>query len=179
MDRSHDLVVRCIPVLRRYARALTRDRDRADDLVQDTLERAWTRLHLWRGGVDPKPWLFSILHSIHISGERRRGRAPVLVPLDLVDGPEAGASAAGAVAGPDGTEARIDLRRVIGAFDTLPDGQREVLLLVAVEGFSYHEVAEILMIPIGTVMSRLSRARERLRTALEPTVRAERTKDGA
>ena len=156
MGDPQDLVVRCIPSLRRYAHALTRDPDSADDLVQDTLERAWSRIHLWRGEENIRPWLFRILHSIHVSRERRRQRRPVLMPLD-------DDLAAGNVASP---EASSDLRRVASACDQLPDEQRQVLLLVVLEGFSYQQVADILVIPIGTVMSRLFRARERLRMCL-------------
>ena len=159
-----DLVVRCIPHLRRYARALTRDIQSADDLVQDALERAWGRLHLWRGEGDIRPWLFSILHSMHANGERRRRRSPSFLPLvDELPG--------AAVSNP---EATAELREVVAAFKTLAEEQRQVLLLVVLEQFSYQQVADVLGIPLGTVMSRLFRARERLRMALCPPENLER-----
>ncbi len=142
-----DLVVRCIPHLRRYARGLTRDVQSADDLVQDALERAWSRLHLWRGEGDIRPWLFSILHSINANDERRRRRSPSFLPLS-------------------NPEATAELREAVAAFGALAEEQRQVLLLVVLEQFSYQEVADILGIPLGTVMSRLFRARERLRIAI-------------
>jgi RNA polymerase sigma-70 factor, ECF subfamily len=151
-----DLVVRCIPHLRRYARALTKDVQSADDLVQDALERAWSRLHLWRGEGDIRPWLFSILHSIHVDGERHRRRSPPFLRL-VGELPVAGVS---------NPEATAELREVFAAFDRLAEEQRQVLLLVVLEQFSYQQVADILGIPLGTVMSRLFRARERLRLAL-------------
>ena len=163
-DGPADLVVRCIPHLRRYARALTRDVESADDLVQDALKRAWSRLHLWRGGGDIRPWLFSMLHGIHIDGERRRCGSPPFLPL-VDELPVAG------VANP---EATTELREVAVAFEMLPEEQRQVLLLVVLEQFSYQEVADILGIPLGTVMSRLFRARERLRTALRSPENSER-----
>ena len=159
-----DLVVRCIPHLRRYARGLTRDVQGADDLVQDALERAWSRLPLWRGEGDIRPWLFSILHGIHVDGERRRRRSPSFLPL--VDGHP--------VAGISNPEARAELREVVAAFDTLAEEQRQVLLLAVLEQFSYRQVADVLGIPLGTVMSRLFRARERLRMALRSAGKPER-----
>ena len=159
-----DLVVRCIPHLRRYARGLTRDVQSADDLVQDALERAWSRLHLWRGEGDIRPWLFSILHSINANDERRRRRSPSFLPL-VDELPVAGVS---------NPEATAELREVVAAFGALAEEQRQVLLLVVLEQFSYQEVADILGIPLGTVMSRLFRARERLRTALRSPENSER-----
>lgn len=159
-----DLIVRCIPHLRRYARGLTRDLQSADDLVQDALERAWSRLPLWRGEGDIRPWLFSILYSIHVSGERRRRHAPSFLPLveNL------------AVACLSNPEAATELREVVAAFDLLAEEQRQVLLLAVLEQFSYRQVADVLGIPLGTVMSRLSRARERLRMTLRSSEDRER-----
>ena len=145
-------LVELIPRLRRYARALVGDRTTADDLVQDTLERAWSKLHLYRRGTDLRAWLFTVMHNVHVN----RIRATRAVdPLDD-DMPEL------AQPQPDTLLVR-DLDRAIAR---LPADQRAVLLLVTLEEMSYEEVARTLGIPIGTVMSRLSRAREKLRAMM-------------
>jgi len=144
-----------IPKLRRYARALTGDDGEADDLIQDTLERALARLGQWRDGDSPRKWLFSILHNLHVDGLRRKSRRPPHVGLDSV-GADQSAPAA------DGASGR-DLDR---ALQLLPSEQREVVLLVGLEGLSYAEAAEVLAIPVGTVMSRLARGRGRLRALM-------------
>lgn len=147
-------LVELIPRLRRYARALVGDRGAADDLVQDTLERAWAKLHLYRRGTDLRAWLFTVMHNVHVN--KVRATRPT-DPIDE-DSPElAQRSTQG-----DGLVVR-DLDRSISL---LPDEQRAVLLLVALEDMSYEEVARALGIPIGTVMSRLSRAREKLRALM-------------
>jgi len=146
-----------IPRLRRYARALTGGRDAADDLVQDTLERAWTKLHLWRSGSDLRAWLFTIMHNVHVNQLRSRAGAAML-PLDD-DVPDAPVRAT--------QSDLLEVRDVQTAVNRLPVEQREVLLLVALEHMSYQETATTLGIPIGTVMSRLARARERLRSILD------------
>jgi len=144
-------LVELIPRLRRYARALAGDRATADDLVQDTLERAWSKLHLYRRGSDLRAWLFTVMHNVHVNRVRA---ARVTDPLDE-EMPELASRA------PQGDALVVrDLDRAIAR---LPDEQRAVLLLVALEEMSYEEVARSLGIPIGTVMSRLSRAREKLR----------------
>jgi RNA polymerase sigma-70 factor (ECF subfamily) len=145
-----------IPRLRRYARALTGDRSRADDLVQDTLERALVKLHLWHPGSDLRAWLFTIMHNVHINQLRAHAGA---VSASLDD--EAMQLAAQPVQ-PD----MLELRDLQGMLLRLPDEQREVLLMVGLEQLTYGETAAALGIPIGTVMSRLSRARERLRSLL-------------
>ena len=139
----------CLPRLRRYARALTGDSARADDLVQDTVERGWSRIGQWRPDGDMRAWLFGIMHNLHIDQLRRL--PPPAVALD--DG-ELPAAPAPAVLEPG------DLER---ALQQLSPAQREVLLLVALEDMRYEDVAATLDIPLGTVMSRLSRARENLR----------------
>jgi len=142
-----------IPALRRFARALARDAETADDLVQDTLVRALRGEHLFHGG-DLRTWTFTIL--LNLDRNRRRGlaRRPILAVIEDVDpaGPP----------GTDGTGRDIERGLVL-----LPQEQREVLLLVTLEGLSYREAAEVQGVPIGTVMSRLSRARTALRTHLE------------
>ncbi|HEY1132465.1 MAG TPA: RNA polymerase sigma factor [Roseateles sp.] len=149
-----------LPRLRRYARVLRRNREDADDLVQDTLERAWSRMGYWQGVGDMRTWLFSIMHNLHVDA-LRRGR------LDTVDldgqAPEVPVAAAQAE-----WLALRDLQRALLA---LPAEQREVLLLVALDGMAYAEIAQTLGIPAGTVMSRLSRGRERLRQLMSHEVR--------
>ncbi|HZM35622.1 MAG TPA: sigma-70 family RNA polymerase sigma factor [Burkholderiales bacterium] len=147
-------LVDLIPRLRRYARALAGDRSSADDLVQDTLERAWAKLHLYRRGTDLRAWLFTVMHNVHVNKVRATRSTD---PLDD-EMPEL-AQGAGQ---PDALMVR-DLDRAIAR---LPAEQRAVLLLVTLEEMSYEQVARTLGIPIGTVMSRLSRAREKLRAMM-------------
>jgi len=145
-----------LPRLRSYARALCGNREDADDLVQATLERAWAKLALWRGVADMRAWLFGIMHNLHVDG-LRRGRLHT-VPMDDST-PEI------PVAGEQGE--RLAVLDLHAALARLPAEQREVLLLVALEDMAYAEVAQVLDIPLGTVMSRLSRGRERLRQLME------------
>lgn len=145
-------IVEHIPRLRRYARALAGDRYSADDLVQDTLERAFNKLHLWRPGSDMRAWLFSIMHNVFVN--QTRSRRPE-VELNSEELPAVAVKATQAE--------RVEIAEVEKALRSLSGEQREVLLLVGVEQMTYDEVAKTLSIPIGTVMSRLSRARERLR----------------
>jgi len=147
-----------IPALRRYARALTRDRATADDLVQDCLERAIARWHQWRKEGNPRAWLFSILHNLamHRLGKMRPGRQ-----IAIEDADES------AVARPADQPDRIQHRDLLRALDQLNEAQRSILLLVGVEDLSYAEAAKVLDVPIGTVMSRLSRAREKLAQIME------------
>ena len=145
-----------IPRLRRYARALVGREGEADDLVQDCLERAIVKIDLWRDGESPRRWLFTILHNIHV--DRRRGllRRPEVVELsDSIADPTASAAEG------------ITKCEVSAALQKLPEEQRETVLLVGLEGLSYAETADVLGVPIGTVMSRLSRGRDRLRQLLE------------
>jgi len=153
MDR--DQVVALIPRLRRYARALVADPGAADDLVQDTLERALGKFHLWKPGTDLRAWLFTIMHNVFVNQIRRR-RESVAFDEEATELPVRPAH--------DGALATRDLQR---ALERLPSEQREVLLLVVLEEMSYQEVARALEVPIGTVMSRLSRARDKLRTAMD------------
>lgn len=146
-----------IPRLRRYARALTGDRMQADDLVQDTLARAWEKLTFWQRGTDLRAWLFTILHNLYANDVRRRKRRPELLALDdtELDAPQ-----------PDTADSGLAMRDLESALRRLPDEQRAVLLLVSLEELSYEDTARALSIPVGTVMSRLSRARERLRALM-------------
>ena len=145
-----------VPRLRRYARALAGNRDDADDLVQDTLERAWAKSGRWHGVADMRAWLFSIMHNLHVDGIRRPKLATVLMDDDT---PEV------AVEPTQGERlAVLDLQ---AALDLLPIEQKQIVLLVALEDMAYADVAVALGIPVGTVMSRLSRGRERLRALME------------
>jgi RNA polymerase sigma-70 factor (ECF subfamily) len=142
-----------IPRLRRYARALAGDRDRADDLVQDTLERALAKFHLWRHGSDLRAWLFAIMHNVFVNQLKARRE------LTLDEATEAGLESL-----PQAD--MLEIRDLDAALRRLPHEQREVLLLVGLEQFSYAEAGKALDIPVGTVMSRLSRGRERLRALM-------------
>lgn len=148
-------IVEQIPRLRRYARALCQSVHAADDLVQDTLERALRKKTLWQTGSHLRPWLFTIMHNIFVNQVRYQGRQSMTLELDenLRD----------ASAGPESLMYAQQLRNSIG---NLPGEQKEVFLLVSLEGFAYEEVATIMNVPVGTVMSRLSRAREKLRQQL-------------
>jgi RNA polymerase sigma factor (sigma-70 family) len=141
-----------LPRLRRYARVLRRNREDADDLVQDTLERAWSRAGLWRGVGDMRTWLFSIMHNLHVDALRRGRLDTIDLDAQIPEVPVAP------------TQGQIlTVRDLDTALAALPAEQREVLLLTALDGLAYAEIAQALGIPIGTVMSRLSRGRERLR----------------
>jgi len=146
-----------IPALRRYARALMRDAWDADDLVQDCLERAIGRWHQCRDDGNARAWVFTILHNLAMTRLRRSARQVHTVPIDM-------AEPAGSLRAPQ--EAHVHYQDVMRALAQLPDEQRSVLLLVAVEDLSYTEAATVLDIPVGTVMSRLSRGRDRLHTLL-------------
>lgn len=145
-----------IPRLRRYALALTGSRAQAEDLVQDTLERALGRFYLWRRGSNLRAWLFTIVHNVHanhVRGYQQEQKAALEEDeLQLSTKPT--------------QEDRIEIRQLQIALKKLPSEQREVLLLVALEEMSYREASKVLDIPIGTVMSRLARGRERLRALM-------------
>ena len=151
-------LVAAIPRLRRYARALIRNPSHADDLLQDTLLRAWDKRTLWRQGSDLRAWLFTIMHNVFANQHARRRREATNLSVDSEDGYALDLQAAQSA---DQLKC-IELREVLQQVDRLPVEQREALLLAA-EGLRYDEIATVLAIPIGTVMSRLSRARDRLR----------------
>ncbi len=158
MTQFLDEIEACIPALRRYARALTGSADQADDLVQDCLERAIRKRHLWSPTGTLQNWLFTILINIYRNQLRSIKSRPSLSSLDdMTIEPAVAASQPSSVA----------LAETQRALATLPLDQREVLLLVTVEGMAYKEAAQVLGIPIGTLMSRLGRGRERLRKLID------------
>jgi RNA polymerase sigma factor (sigma-70 family) len=158
MSIKHDSadLVACIPRLRRYARALVGNRTDADDLVQDTMERGWRNLTSWQRGGDMRAWLFSIMHNLYVDqirkGHVRTEELNLGTPEPSVNGMHGD---------------RLDVRDIELALGLLSMEQRQVVLLVALEEMTYEEIAAALRIPKGTVMSRLSRGRERLRALTE------------
>ena len=154
-------LVAALPRMRRYARVLTGDATRADDLVQDALARAWEKRRLWRAGSDLRAWLFTIMHNVHVNQLASGRREAANVSIESL-GDDGGWQPS--VRG--GETQRLELAEVLRAMARLPADQREVLLLAAVEELRYEEIAAVLAVPIGTVMSRLSRARERLRALM-------------
>jgi RNA polymerase sigma-70 factor, ECF subfamily len=153
----------CIPALRRYASALLSGRQDADDLVHDCLVRALEHLHTRREDVEIRVWLFAIMHNLFISQLRKKRVRRRIEPLG--DNTEVEPSL------PASQEDRLHWRDLIRALNSLSEEQRTVVLLVTVENLSYAEVARVLGIPIGTVMSRLARGRERLRQLTENDAR--------
>jgi RNA polymerase sigma-70 factor (ECF subfamily) len=154
-----------IPALRRYARALLRDTSAADDLVQDCLERVITYWNSRRSNDDTRSWVFAILHNLAMTALRKRaGTQSVHVAIDDVAEYQMVARAT--------QEDALHYRDLMSALDALPAEQRSVLLLVSVEDMSYADAARVLEIPIGTVMSRLSRAREKLLRSMDAGVPA-------
>lgn len=151
---SDDALLAEIPRLRRYARGLTGDTARADDLVQDTLERALLKGRLWRPG-NLRAWLLTMMHNVFVNQYRAAGTIDYRAPEDI---PEVAVR-------PQQLDG-IEVRELERALQQLSPEQREVLLLVALEDMSYEDSARILGTPVGTVMSRLSRARDRLRQVL-------------
>lgn len=157
MDEIAALIEPQIPGLRRYAWALLRDDEAADDLVQDTLERAISRWHQRRRDGDLRAWLFTIQRNLFLNGLRQRRQR----------GPHVGVETLDQVPASEGGEGATGLRDILSGLDALPEEQRSVLLLVGVEDLSYEQAAQVLDVPIGTVMSRLSRAREKMRQFME------------
>ena len=157
MPEFHRLIEQEIPRLRRYARALTRNADRADDLAQDTLTCAIAKAHLWQPGTDIRAWLFTIMHNQNVNEVRRAIRDHANVDVE---------ECAKLVATTDPTASR-QLRELERALAQMLEEQRQVVLLVGLEGMSYEDAAAILNVPIGTIRSRLSRGRDVLRKLLD------------
>jgi RNA polymerase sigma-70 factor (ECF subfamily) len=154
--RARPDLIEHLPRLRRYARALTGDVARADDLVQDTLERALAKLDLWQPGSDLRAWLFTLMHNLFVNQIRASGNQVFCELDEAMDLPVSG-----------GQGDALAVRDIHAALRKLPSEQREVLLLVGLEQFAYADAARILGVPQGTIMSRLSRARERMRQLLD------------
>jgi RNA polymerase sigma-70 factor, ECF subfamily len=161
----HPDLVAAIPRLRRYARVLTGEATRADDLVQETLARAWEKRRLWATGTDLRAWLFTIMHNVFVNQRALARREAANVSLDSDDG----GGAAWQIPVRATQQTRVELIEVLRDVGKLPVDQRAVLVLAAVEELRYEEIAAVLSIPVGTVMSRLSRAREKLRRAASDT----------
>lgn len=158
MDELLSQVEPMIPALRRYARGLLKDRETADDIVQDCLERVvvnWSR----RRDANARPWVFAILHNLAVNRIRQESRRSGTVTIE--DMQEATAAVAAS------QEQTLFGQDVLAAIERLPPDYRSILLLISVEDLSYAEAAMVLDVPIGTVMSRLSRAREQLKLILE------------
>jgi RNA polymerase sigma-70 factor, ECF subfamily len=152
------LLEREIPRLRRYARALTRDVSRADDLVQDTLVRAIAQQHHWQCGTDLQAWLFTLTHNQHVNGVRRSVREGITVEFDdKWPSPTAATDPTG----------RLSLRDLDRALARIHEEQRRVILLIGLVGTSYEEAATILDVPVGTIRSRVLRGRESLRRLMD------------
>jgi RNA polymerase sigma-70 factor, ECF subfamily len=158
VSEFHRLIEQQIPRLRRYARVLTRNPDRADDLVQDTLSRALDKQHLWQPGTNLGAWLFTIMHNQNVNNVRRDVRESIMVDIERVS------TTLPATTDPAASRKLVELDRALAQ---LPLDQRQVILLVGLEGMSYEEAAGILGIPVGTVRSRLSRGRDALRELLD------------
>ena len=157
MSEFHRLIEQQIPRLRRYARALTRNRERADDLVQDTLSRALVKEQFWQPGTNLRAWLFTIMHNQNVNNVRRAVRESGMVDMEQL-------SPMPATTDPTASRQMFELERALAQ---LPLEQRQVILLVGLEGMSYEDAAGILSVPVGTVRSRLSRGRDILRKLLD------------
>ena len=145
----------CIPALRRYAFSLFHQQEEADDLVQDCLERAIKKQSLWQQGSSLRAWLFTMQHNLYINQLRSKGRQPPMTfETDTLSNQL------------EPHQSEVLMRDINFCIQQLPEDQRQVLLFVTVEGFTYKEVGEIMNIPLGTVMSRLSRARKTLHTLM-------------
>ncbi len=152
------LIAREIPYLRRYAMALLRDRDAADDLVQDCLERALNKHALWHRRGRLRNWLYRMLYNLHVNQAKDSRRARYVSAVDSMEGH---------LAQPARQETFVECRDMAQALSDLPDEQRAVLVLIAVDGLGYQEAAWVLEVPVGTVRSRLFRARESLRKRMD------------
>lgn len=157
VSEIENLIVGYIPRLRRYAMALAQGQNHiAEDLLQDALERALGKIHLWQADTDLRAWLFTIMHNVYVNQLRHIKNGPCFVELPETAGNDVG----------DYMASQLDLQDLQSALGQLPPDQREILLLVTLEGLPYKQVADIMAIAEGTVMSKLSRARQQLRKLL-------------
>jgi RNA polymerase sigma-70 factor (ECF subfamily) len=157
VSEFHRLIEQQIPRLRRYARALTRNREQADDLVQDTLSRALVKEQFWQPDTNLRAWLFTIMHNQNVNNVRRAVRESRMVDMEQL-------SPIPATTDPTASRQMFELERALAQLSLK---QRQVILLVGLEGMSYEDAAEILSVPVGTVRSRLSRGRDILRKLLD------------
>lgn len=157
MENVRDLIREQIPALRRYARALVGDRDRADDLVQDCLVRAISAEHQWKPGTNIRAWLFTILHNVYVSDWRKISRRPSVVSIETEEW---------RLETPPSQITNVQVGELDRALATLPEQQRITILLVGLQGMDYQEAAAVMGVPLGTVRSRLSRARQALQNQL-------------
>jgi RNA polymerase sigma-70 factor, ECF subfamily len=158
LSEFHRLIEQQIPRLRLYARALTRNRERADDLLQDTLGRALIKEEFWQPGTNLRAWLFTIMHNQNVNNVRRDIRESGALDIETIS------VALPATTDPTASRQMFELERALAQ---LPLEQRQVILLVGLEGMSYQDAAGILVLPVGTVRSRLSRGRDALRKLLD------------
>ena len=163
MAEIHSLVVAEIPRLRRYARFLVRDTEQADDLVQDCLARAIAKLALWQPGTNMRAWLFVIMHNHYVSYWRRQKRSGIVAGSD----PETNEANLAVIGN---QEDHIQMLEVQAAFNRLDDGHQQILFMIGVDGLRYEDAAQALGVPIGTVRSRLFRARAALRLLMEQSL---------
>lgn len=145
-----------IPCLRRYAHKLMRDHAAAEELVQECIVRGLSKQHLWREGTNLRAWLCTILHNQYVNEIRRTVKEGTVVELSEVDNQ---------LAHPPAQDKVLEWRDVRRALGKLSDGQREAVILIGLDGWSYERVAEAAGVPVGTVRSRLSRGRDRLKLA--------------
>jgi len=167
--KSLDLLEQEIPRLRRFARSLTRDVERADDVVQECLVRAVKNIESWTPGTNMRAWLFTILRNAFLNDLRRESNSPI-------SGQELHTERHSE--GPATPEHHVAVAQIADAFELLSEEHRTVLMLVAIEGFAYEEAAEICDVPVGTIRSRLSRARQTLRSILDADGQLTDTGDG-
>jgi RNA polymerase sigma-70 factor, ECF subfamily len=154
---ADETIIAQLPTLKRYALRLTKSAHLAEDLVQDCLARALSRRHLFHSDANIRPWLFTVMHNLHVSNCRQSGVRVAFARNQMAISTE-GREAS--------QEHTADLNRVFRAINTLPKEQRDVVVLVTIRDLSYQEAANALNIPIGTVMSRLARGRDRIRAIL-------------
>lgn len=172
-EKLGDILKSHILGLRRYAMALSGNSVEADDLVQECLARALSRAHVWAKVRDHRAYLFTILHNIYVDGVIRQRRQGIQVPIE---------DATPILRALPNQQERLEIRDLKRGLAALPDTHRSVVLLVGLEGMSYRQTADILGVPIGTIMSRLSRGREMLRRHMnnDQNERTERAlQDGA
>jgi len=155
---ADETIVAELPTLKRYALRLTKCAHLAEDLVQDCLARALSRRHLFNNDANIRPWLFTVMHNLHVSNCRQATVRSTFARSQMAVASEGREAAQEHVA---------DLNKVYRAINSLPKEQRDVVVLVTLQELSYQEAATALGIPIGTVMSRLARGREKIRTILK------------